>query len=119
MGTQDKLTPLIRLRRTCNLAVHARELSAAPSAALTSLAFRSESTIDLLGQVYRVRNIERGAHAKLLEDFGELAGGLQERELTLLAGEICVEEGHPFVAFLEAYFLDVAKGCASLIEFGL
>ena len=28
--------------------------------------------------------------ADLLEDFGELTGGLQKRELALLAGEICV-----------------------------
>ncbi len=37
----------------------------------------------------------------LLEGGGELAGGLEQLELGLLAGEIGVEEGQPLLSFVE------------------
>ena len=55
----------------------------------------------------------------LLKHLGELAGGLQQRELPLLAREFGVEEGHPFVAFVEASLLDVSQRGAALVEFRL
>src|SRR5580692_10594682 len=55
----------------------------------------------------------------LLKHLRELAGGLEKRELPLLAGELGVEEGHPFVVLFEASLLDVAQRGAAFVQFRL
>ena len=55
----------------------------------------------------------------LLEHLGELASGLEESQLTLLAGKIGVEEGNPFVTLVEPGIFDIAKVGPPLIEFCL
>ena len=44
---------------------------------------------------------------------------MQKRELPLLAGELGVEERHPFVVFFEASLLDVSQRGAALVQFRL
>ena len=55
----------------------------------------------------------------LLKDLSQLAGGLEKGQLGLLAGEIGVQEGHPFVVFVQAGLLDFLQGDAVLVELGL
>ena len=59
------------------------------------------------------------ARLLLLEHFGELPGGLQQRQLALLPREIGIEKGHPFVVLIQAGVFDVAQIRAALVEFGL
>src|SRR5580658_944260 len=55
----------------------------------------------------------------LLKHLRQLAGGLQQRQLTALAREIRVQESHPLVIFIQANFLDIAQRGAALVEFSL
>ena len=37
----------------------------------------------------------------------------------MLAGELCVEEGHPFIVFFEASLFDISQRGAAFVQFRL
>src|ERR1700733_10989056 len=82
------------------------ELRINPSQNTHSTAFRGSALARLFGCV-------------LLKNLSQLPGRLEQGELGLLAGEICVQKGHPVVILVQAGTLDVLQGNAVLVEFGV
>ena len=54
-----------------------------------------------------------------MEHFRELSGRLQQAQLPLLTREVGIQEGHPFVVFIESRLFHVAKSRITLIELRL
>src|SRR5580704_7474077 len=59
------------------------------------------------------------SRAVLLEHLGQLAGGLQQRQLAALAREIRIQKRHPLVALVKPGIFDIAQVGPALIELGL
>src|ERR1700752_3870527 len=67
----------------------------------------------------RVSKAEVCRRPCLLKHLSQLASGLQQRKLPLLAGKFSIEERHPFVVFIETSLIDVSLRGAALGQFRL